>query len=420
LVGADVSWLRLAMLPPPPIPFACTHGITLASQNTTPLEYLTTVGNWSTVRLRLFVDPPPSLPNDVDYTLAAAAEAKAVGADVVLALHYSDRWADPGTQDVPRRWQEAADAAAAAATAAGAPRAEVRQTLVASIADSVGNYTRAVVDAFVDAGIRLAGVQVGNEVRNGLLWPTGRLVKMPRRRCEGVNGGAANDDPAQPSYQEAWPGGKEAFDANAAYLLAGARGVRVSKAPSTPVILHLDRGDCVPVAQAALRPLAARGVVDAVDILGFSFHPKFHTGRLQNLDYTLNAVARDYKKDVVLMEVAFPFAGAQWEPESDEWDWPVTPEGQAQFTRDVARVVRNIEANQTVAKGGSGAKGLGYYWWHPELVAGYSLGDVWEGGRYSFFHRNGTALPAAPAMGDVNVAPRGRTCTCGRPLPSNV
>ena len=43
--------------------------------------------NW--IRLRLF-HTPTQLPNNLDYTLAAAKEAKAVGLKFLLDFHYSD------------------------------------------------------------------------------------------------------------------------------------------------------------------------------------------------------------------------------------------------------------------------------------------------------------------------------------------
>ena len=51
--------------------------------------------NW--IRLRLF-HTPTQLPNNLDYTIALAKEAKALGFKLLLNYHYSDTWADPGKQ----------------------------------------------------------------------------------------------------------------------------------------------------------------------------------------------------------------------------------------------------------------------------------------------------------------------------------
>lgn len=58
--------------------------------------------NW--VRLCLFHNPT-HLPNNPDYTLALAKAAKARGFKLLLNYHYSDTWADPGKQTIPKAWQ---------------------------------------------------------------------------------------------------------------------------------------------------------------------------------------------------------------------------------------------------------------------------------------------------------------------------
>ena len=49
------------------------------------------------IRLRLF-HTPTELPNDLEYTIALAQEAKARGFKFLLDYHYADGWADPGKQ----------------------------------------------------------------------------------------------------------------------------------------------------------------------------------------------------------------------------------------------------------------------------------------------------------------------------------
>lgn len=73
------------------------------------------------VRLRLWNDPysEDGVPygagtNDLPRTVAMAKRLKAAGVDWMLDLHYSDFWADPGKQTIPkaggewsrRRWPE--------------------------------------------------------------------------------------------------------------------------------------------------------------------------------------------------------------------------------------------------------------------------------------------------------------------------
>jgi arabinogalactan endo-1,4-beta-galactosidase len=58
--------------------------------------------NW--IRLRLF-HTPTELPNNLEYTVALAKSAKAMGYKLLLDFHYSDTWADPAKQFLPKAWE---------------------------------------------------------------------------------------------------------------------------------------------------------------------------------------------------------------------------------------------------------------------------------------------------------------------------
>src|SRR5260370_9269365 len=58
--------------------------------------------NW--IRLRLF-NNPSQLPNNLEYTIALAKDAKKLGFKFLLDYHYADDWADPGKQPIPKAWQ---------------------------------------------------------------------------------------------------------------------------------------------------------------------------------------------------------------------------------------------------------------------------------------------------------------------------
>jgi arabinogalactan endo-1,4-beta-galactosidase len=58
--------------------------------------------NW--IRLRLF-HTPTRLPNNLEYTVALARDAKKLGFKFLLNYHYSDTWADPAKQFIPKAWE---------------------------------------------------------------------------------------------------------------------------------------------------------------------------------------------------------------------------------------------------------------------------------------------------------------------------
>ena len=84
--------------------------------------------NW--IRLRLF-HTPTHLPNNLEYTIALAQEAKKLGFKFLLNYHYSDTWADPGKQYIPKAWE-------------GKSHEELVQ--------AVFEYTRDTIIAFREAG----------------------------------------------------------------------------------------------------------------------------------------------------------------------------------------------------------------------------------------------------------------------------
>lgn len=371
LVGADMSLLPAILDATPIPPYKARNGTALAPADT--LDYILAAGAFTTLRLRLFVDPSAEDVSDLPYTLQAARQATAAGAGVMLALHYSDTWADPGRQDIPAAWRAACG------------------TDVDCLAGRLEAYTTATVNAFADAGVNLVAVQLGNEIRNGMLFPTGRLRNLSCGRAGQLGG------------QLAFEGAPAAFDAIAAYLLAGLRGLRASRGAAARAILHIDRGDCLAITRSALEPLDARGAVAGFDLLGFSYHPKHHDGSLADVETAMAGVVSDYGKDVALVEVGFPFTGGRFENRSSTWDWPVSVAGQAQFVTDLIRV---MEAVGRPAEAGVG-KGVGIFWWQPELVQGYAI-PAWEDGRYSLFDRDARALPALTAFAArQGVPPRG-------------
>src|SRR5271166_2624471 len=98
-VGADVSFLA-----------KCEQDGIVFKEGDRPRDVLVILRehNYNWGRLRLFHDPSAStdkLPNDLNYTLALARRAKKMGFHLLLDLHYSDSWADPGKQPIPSAWR---------------------------------------------------------------------------------------------------------------------------------------------------------------------------------------------------------------------------------------------------------------------------------------------------------------------------
>lgn len=116
---------------------------------TRPLEQILASNGVNTVRQRVWVGAGSTY--NLDYNLRLARRAKAAGMNVYLTLHFSDSWADPGQQTIPAGWPRDID----------------------NLSWRLYNYTMEVGNAFAGAGVTPSIVSIGNEIRAGLLWPTG-------------------------------------------------------------------------------------------------------------------------------------------------------------------------------------------------------------------------------------------------------
>lgn len=107
------------------------------------------------LRLRVWVDPAGGWSGS-DDVVALAKRAVRANPDtrIMIDFHYSDFFADPGKQNIPSAWT---DHSAEALT------------------KKVGEHTKSVLQALKAQGVEPEWVQIGNETRNGMLWPTGKL-----------------------------------------------------------------------------------------------------------------------------------------------------------------------------------------------------------------------------------------------------
>lgn len=67
--------------------------------------------------------------------------------------------------------------------------------------------------------------------------------------------------------------------------------------------------------------------------------------------------------------------------------WPMTPDGQAQFLRDLTKAIKAVPNN----------KGIGFVWW-PEAIPVKSPIRIWRGGAEGLFDEQGRPLPALKAF----------------------
>lgn len=272
--------------------------------------------NW--IRLRLF-HSPDRLPNNLEYTIALAKAAKKRGFKFLLDYHYADSWADPGKQPIPEAWKGLSPDV---------------------LADSVYEYTKRTISAFRRAGVMPQMVQIGNEIRNGMLWPTGKL----------------------PDH----------WDTFARLLKAGINGVDAGRnqAPRPLIMLHNDQGADMKRCRYFYRKINSYKI--DYDIIGLSYYPWWH-GSLLELRENLLSLVNHFDKDIIVVETAY-----NWQPSEHKnhpAPFPETPQGQKKFLETLNQTLLSISSRKI--------KGL--FWWEPAVT-----GPL---GSRSYFDEDGNALP---------------------------
>ncbi|KAK1141198.1 hypothetical protein N8T08_009237 [Aspergillus melleus] len=281
---------------------------------TQPLEEILADNGVNSIRQRLWVNPSDG-DYDLDYNIKLAKRVKAAGMSIYLDLHYSDTWADPKSQDVPSGWST---------------------TDIGTLAGQVYNYTLEVCNTFADNNIDLEIVSIGNEIRNGLLWPLG---------------------------------GTSSYDNIAQLLHSGAWGVKDSKQATTPkILIHLDNGwDWGSQKYFYDTVLDAGTLVSSdFDLIGVSYYPFYNEdATLSSLKTSLGNLQSTYSKDVLVVETNWPEScpNPEFAFPSDLTSIPFSVAGQKTFVQQVADTVAGVTG------------GAGLYYWEPAWVDNAGLGS---------------------------------------------
>jgi arabinogalactan endo-1,4-beta-galactosidase len=242
--------------------------------------------NW--IRIRIF-HTPTDLPNNLEYTIALAKNAKAEGYKFLLDFHYSDTWADPGKQFLPKAW-----------------KGYSHKQLV----NAVFEYSKETIKTFRGAGVMPDMVQIGNEVINGMLWPDGKIP-------------------------ESWNNFAELVQAGINGVNAGCDTLNRPK-----IMIHIDQGGNKERTKYFFDKLLSYGI--DFDYIGQSYYPWWH-GSLLDLRENMIFMAETYKKPIILVEVAY--CSSPTEYRNKPAPFPETPEGQKQFLDEVNKVVMNTPGN---------------------------------------------------------------------------
>ncbi|MBP3378422.1 MAG: glycosyl hydrolase 53 family protein [Clostridia bacterium] len=275
------------------------------------------------IRVRIWNDPFDSDGNgygggncDIDNAVEIGKRATQYGIKLLVNFHYSDFWADPGKQMVPKAW---------------------RGMSIEEKSEALYQYTKDCLQKLTDAGVDVGMVQIGNET-NGAM-------------C-GENSSSLG------GWQKIMQ-----------LMSAGSKAVR-EVCPNALVAVHFANPEKVSNYVSYGKNLEYYGV--DYDVFASSYYPFWH-GTLDNLASVLSDIANTYGKKVMVAETSYAFTAE----DSDFYgntigegggivkDYPFTPQGQANLVRNVVDTVANKTTN-----------GIGVFYWEGTWIS--AGGSSWE------------------------------------------
>ena len=252
----------------------------------------------NTIRVRVWNDPYDADGNGFgggNCDIAAAVEigkrATKHGMKLLVDFHYSDFWADPGKQMVPRTW-------------AGMDFDTKKQ--------AVYDYTLDCMQQLKDAGVDVGMVQLGNET-NGAMCGEKKWMEI-------------------------------------AFLMdAGARATR-EVYPDALIAVHFanpENADSYRTYAKKLDYYEQNGLI-GYDVFATSYYPYWH-GTLDNLAAILTEISETYGKKVMVMETSYAYTGEDTDFSANTIgdgggitkDYPFTPQGQANSVRNITDTIVN-------------------------------------------------------------------------------
>ena len=278
------------------------------------------------IRLRVWNDPYDENGNgygggnnDVATAIALGQRATQYGMKVCIDFHYSDFWADPKKQFVPKAWEG---------------------MNIEEKADALYNYTLDSLTQILEAGVNVGMVQIGNEINNGMSGETD--VANVRK-----------------------------------LLTAGSKAVREAAADSCKDILvavHYTNIDDMKKLDTLLTGLQVKEI--DYDIVGLSFYPYWH-GTMDDLKNAIIHIRDTYDKKVYVAENAYCYTAEDGDGSANSVEgtgdlaegYSASVQGQANEVRDVC-----------AAASEAGAEGI-FYWegaWIPVGPADADNSAIWE------------------------------------------
>lgn len=280
------------------------------------------------MRVRLFVNPadytePDTDPNacqTLEYILPLCQRIKEQGMALMLDFHYSDTWADPAKQWIPKAWEGLSD-----------------DELYVKIYD----YTKECLARLNEAGATPDFIQTGNEISYGMLW--------------GRPGDKESD------LKKTYINSPDANWQRLGHLLREAIKACREECPEAKIVIHTERAGDNTVLKNFYQKMDELKV--DYDIIGLSYYPYFH-GKMSKLNSSLTLLEKTWpEREVMIVETGYSY---KWEVPgaTEKVEYPLSDAGQNEFA---TALVETLEKHPTVT---------GLFWWWMEYNAfGTTMGN---------------------------------------------
>ncbi|MBQ8258258.1 MAG: glycosyl hydrolase 53 family protein [Clostridia bacterium] len=332
------------------------------------------------IRVRIWNDPFDSSGNgygggncDIENAIAVGKRATEYGMKLLVNFHYSDFWADPAKQMVPKAW---------------------KGMTIDEKSEALYEYTKECLEKLVSAGVDVGMVQIGNETNGAMAGESSSALGGWKKITQLMN--------------------------------AGAKAVR-EVCPNALAAVHFANPEKITNYESYGKNLEYYQV--DYDVFASSYYPFWH-GTLDNLASVLSNIAETYGKKVMIAETSYAFTAEDTDFYGNTIgegggivkDYPFTVQGQANLVRNVIDTAVNKIKNcigvfywegTWISVGGDSYESNLAKWekhgsgWASSYAAEYDPDDAgkWYGGcavdNQAFFDASGKALESLKVFGLV-------------------
>lgn len=317
-VGSDLSYVNEIL--------DCGGEYRSGGEHVDPYQLFANKGN-NLVRLRLWHNPEWSGYSDFEDVKLAIKKSKAQGMQILLDFHYSDTWADPQHQVIPKAWENIDD--------------------LSVLSDSLYNYTYFTLQKLNEADLVPEFVQVGNETNIEIMQDSATM------NVETIN-----------------------WKRNLTLINAGLKAVKDFSEQSGQEIQRM-----IHIAQPEnalwwFEEASNNGLAE-FEWIGLSYYPKWSKYGLKELSVALDSLIKTYNKELMIVETAYPQTLVNVDDAHNILGedaliegYEATPDGQLAFMKKLLK--------ETVSAGGRGV-----IYWEPAWVTSdcstkWGQGSHWE------------------------------------------